>query len=356
MKGEFPKYSNGDLIKIESTLSIHNKAILNDFLEHCSTTAQPLKVGKIKRVLLQLNDITEIDFDKLDKKTLTSYLVILNHSNRSGWTKNEAKVYVKKFLKWYYKDLELLELIKTTAKDKQVSINENDLLTETEFERMIENCDNVRKKSLLTLFWESGARPEEILNLKWKDVIFNDNFAEISFFSHKTNATRVFPVKKAKEFLWFYKQQYPYPKVKGNDFVFCNPENRDSRITTAALNKIIRKVAVKAGIQKDVWAYLFRHSRATKLYEELPQQIVEKLLGHKDMAKVYAHISNKKAKEELISKIYHIEDLPESKKLEFEKKLKEITDYQNKLKKEMEVMSKILKMQGFEPIDDKTTF
>ena len=85
-------------------------------------------------------------------------------------------------------------------------------------------------------------------------------------------------------------------------------------MTTSGLNKMLRKMAKASGIGKDVWNYLLRHTRATRLYEELPQQIVEKLMGHKNMAGVYAHISSKKAREEMLSKIYKIEELsPEEK-------------------------------------------
>ena len=85
------------------------------------------------------------------------------------------------------------------------------------------------------------------------------------------------------------------------------------------------------------FGYLFRHSRATRLYEELPQQIVEKLMGHKNMAGVYAHISSKKAREEMLNKIYKVQELTPQDKEELLKMKEEIEtlnkkiDLQNKM-------------------------
>jgi len=179
---------------------------------------------------------------------------------------------------------------------------------------MLRCAQNYKEKAYLFLSFETGARPQELLNLKWRDVKFEKEYADINLFSNKTKSSRNFPVRKAKEHLWNWKQNYSFPDLNSNDYVFPS-RKRDKILTTPGINKMLRRIATASGLNKDVWSYLFRHSRATRLYEELPQQIVEKLMGHKNMAGIYAHISSKKAREEMLSKIYKIEDsTPEDKK------------------------------------------
>ena len=93
-------------------------------------------------------------------------------------------------------------------------------------------------------------------------------------------------------------------------------------------------MATKSGLNKDVWNYLFRHTRATRLYEELPQQIVEKLMGHKNMAQIYAHISSKKARDEMLKKIYHIEEMSPEKRKDLEKEVDKLKKMVEKVRRE----------------------
>lgn len=328
MKSEYPRYEKGSLQKIKKKLNPKNKQILKEFLKVCSIEAGEGKIKKIERFLLQFYDITEIDLDKQTKESVNSWLIVLNKSDRSFWTRNEFKGYVKKFLKGYYKDLELIENIKRSKKDRKrindTKINENNLITPEELEKMIRQTESFRQKALILLLWETGGRPQEIVNLKWRDIKFKDSYGNITLYSNKTGTTRTFPIKETCIHLKRWKQEFCFPNVKESDFVFPTPLNRSKPITTTAINNMLKKVSKRAGINRHIWSYLFRHTRATRLYEELPQQIVEKLMGHKDMAGIYAHISDKKAREEMLNKIYKIEELTEEEKDKYDKLIKEL--------------------------------
>ncbi len=334
MKENYPRYALGELVSVDKNLSKKNKEILDDFIELCSITAKGKKLEKIRRLLLQFYNITERDFNKQNKKSVNQFLSLLNDSDRSIWTKNEIKVYLRKFLKYHYKDLELIENIKTNSRRglDSVKINENNLVTEEDVEKMLRFAENYKEKAFLFLIFESGARPQELAELKWKDIKFEDEYADITLYSKKTNQSRTFPVRKAREHLFNWKENYSYLDVQPNDYVFPT-RWRDKTITTAGLNVMLRRMAKNSGLKKDVWSYLFRHSRATRLYEELPTPIVEKLMGHKNMAGIYAHISSKKAREEMLNKIYNVEELTtkdNDKIKELEKKIEGLQNFVSK--------------------------
>lgn len=361
MKKEYPQYKNGDLIEIEKKLNYKNKKILDDFVKHCSINAGEGKCLKIRKHTLQFYDVTEKNLYAIDKETVDSFLIILNNSNRSMWTKNEIKVYLKKFIKWYYKDNEMIENIKTDSRRglDPVKINENNLITEEDIEKMLRCAESFKEKAYLFLSFETGARPQELAELKWKNIKFEKDYADITLFSNKTGQSRTFPVKKSKQHLWEWKQNYSFSNLKPNDYVFPSRFGRDKPITSAGLNKMLRRMATASGLDKDVWNYLFRHTRATRLYEELPTPIVEKLMGHKNMSGVYAHISSKKAREAMLNKIYHIEELTKEEKEEIKDLKKEIGILKQEQKKFnlfiAEALNKFEKTKSYVVIEDQNS-
>lgn len=218
MKKQYPRYEANDMQRIEETMSRVDIKILNDFCEHCRATASEEKVKKIRRIFIQLYDVTEKDLNKQNIESITSFLAVLNNSDRSIPTKNEMKSYLKKFLKWYFKDLQLIEDLSPVLKRENFEvntkrINEGNLITEQEIERMLRFAQNFMEKAFIFLAFESGARPQEIVTLRWKDIKFNEGFADISFYSGKTKQSRVFPVRKARQFLWEWKQNYTYDSL-----------------------------------------------------------------------------------------------------------------------------------------------
>lgn len=316
MKREYPHYKQGELDKAEKKLSKEDKEVLSNFLKKCSITAGETKVLHIKKLIIQLFDVTQTPLTKQTKETVENYLVLLSKSDKSYWTKDELKTYIKQFLLWYYKDFSLVERFKSETKKglNPQKVTENNLVSESDVEKMIRFARGYKDKAYLLLAFQTGARPQELLNLKWKDVKFENESADITLFSNKTEQARTFPiVGNVMKALWDWKEHYQYTEVSSKDYVFVS-RWRDKPMTTGGLNKMLRLMAKSSGIGKDVWSYLLRHTRATRLYEELPQQIVEKLMGHKNMAGVYAHISSKKAREEMLNKIYKVKELsPENK-------------------------------------------
>ena len=329
MKQKYPRYKQGELQEIKKKLPLDSKILLDKFTKLCSVRAGEEKVKKIERHMIHVYDVTEKPLDKLTTENIIDFLIVLNKSDRSSETRNEIKVYLKKFLKWHYKDIDMIENISVLEKDKR-KIND-----EKNIEDMLRKAERFRDRSLISLLWQTGARPQELLGLKFKDIKFKGETADITLHSNKTNRTRSFPVTEASKYLKEWKQAYTYPNVKPDDYIFPSPVDRSKPITSIAVNKMLRKLAKKSGVDKDIWSYLFRHTRATRLYETLPTPIVEKLMGHKDQYKIYAHISSKKARDVMMKKVYGIEEIDDKTK---EKLEQEVDGLKIKVEKLMDVM------------------
>ena len=332
MKTNYPRYKLGELDTLVDKLTKAEREVFEKYLKKCSITAAPKKVKKIGKLIVQLKDVTQKGLLEQDKETIDSFLVVLNNCDKSYWTIDELKVYIKQFILFHYKNIELVENFKASGK-KQLhpKITEDNLITEEEIEAMLRQAESYKESAYLLLAFQTGARPQELIDLRWRDIKFEEKYTNITLRSTKTQQIRTFPVvEKTMKALWDWKEHYSFPNVSPKDYVFIS-RTREKPYTTAGVNKILRRLAKKANIKKDVWGYLFRHSKATMLYEELPQQICEKLLGHKNMAGIYAHISSKKAREELLKKVYHIEELTEHDKEEIVEMKKEISDLRIKV-------------------------
>jgi len=86
-----------------------------------------------------------------------------------------------------------------------------------------------------------------------------------------------------------------------------------SVVSLAYLERLIKKAA--AGIKKNVWAYLLRHTKLTDIAKRHPHEILRKYGNWKwlDMVKIYVHLSSSDLKE-VVKKDYGIFDEKEDKK------------------------------------------
>ena len=80
---------------------------------------------------------------------------------------------------------------------------------------------------------------------------------------------------------------------ESTDPVFCGLAGR--RLQETILADIIRRAAMRAGIEKHVTAHTLRHTAATWLRQELGDtRLVAEYLGHADLSTVsrYAHVAS----------------------------------------------------------------
>jgi integrase len=144
-----------------------------------------------------------------------------------------------------------------------------------------------------------GLRYSDIKNLKWKNITYFDNGGVISIVVQKTKRPLIIPIQEIA---------MKYIPSRGNsndnDNVFVVPDN-------GYINKMIKKWALNAGINKNVSFHTARHSFATLLLSDasVPLEIVKEFLGHSriETTEIYAKITDKKKMEamEKLNKIYN---------------------------------------------------
>lgn len=327
MKSEYPSYQITGTAFIEKKLKPKDKKILNDFIEYCSISAGERKVRTIKATMLQIRDIIEKSFFNWNIEDIRKFLAVLNKRDFSEWTKNDIKKFLKKFIKWYYKDLEMIEDIKQVSMNKAFNhekINESTLVKPEEIKALLKSTDSLKWRAIITLLSESACRPQELRSLKWKDIKFTDDGADITLFSEKKREARTIPIKDCVIHLKRWKQEY-ITEVRPEHYVFPY-KNPNKEMCADILNRQFKRFCIKAGI-REINPYMFRHTKLTFMYNKLPEQIVKKFAGHSKSSKmmeIYSHISNKDVKDTILKEIYNIKELTEEQKNKYDKEIENL--------------------------------
>ena len=99
--------------------------------------------------MLQFRDVIEKPFAEVTAQDAMRFWGLLNRSSYEERTKCDIKRAVKRFLKYQFKDLEMLEPLKI-PKDRvnQARVNRNVLFTENELSLMLHRAERIRDKAL----------------------------------------------------------------------------------------------------------------------------------------------------------------------------------------------------------------
>ncbi len=154
----------------------------------------------------------------------------------------------------------------------------------------------LRNKAMLELLYGSGLRITELIELKLGDLHINMGFLNIT---GKGNKERIVPIGDEGQYAIKRYLENGRAKLKKtlSDIVFVN--NAGNPISRVGFYKVIKKLATKAGITKDISPHTLRHSFASHLLENgVDLRMVQELLGHEDISttQIYTHISKKQLK------------------------------------------------------------
>jgi integrase len=290
---------NNRLISLKnSSISDVNKQLILDFVENCFVEGlgqhRILKyISTLKIIAIQIN----IDFDKVEKRDLFTFISKLEQSNKSDWLKHDYKVALKKFYKWYFEDdnPELTKWIKASISRKDRKLPE-EMLIEEDILKMINCAKKKSDKAIIALLWDIGARVGEIGYLRIKHIKFDEYGATINL-KGKTGYRRVRAV-----FSVDYLQAWllVHPDRDNPDAplwtTFDSKEDLIKPLHYGSIRMKIKRLAKKAGINKRIHPHLFRHSRATYIANYLTEAQMNVYFGWiqgSEMSSVYIHLSGR---------------------------------------------------------------
>ena len=282
-----------------------NKQWIKKFIDYCR--AQGLSKRRIIKYAYSLGKLAMMfkkDFAKANKEDIIRVVGEIESSDLKEWTKVGYKVIIKRFYKWLKEAQgmklskrqypEEVEWIPTTMKRNRIKLH-NEILTVEEVNKIADCTLNPRDRALVLTLYESGARIGELLNLKIKDVEFDDYGAVLHLFG-KTGSRRIRIVSSAPAITnWL---RYHPKKDDRNAHLFCEilPGKEGKPLVYEVVNKMLKKASQRAGVQKPVNPHNFRHSRATHLAKHLTESQLCHYMGWVQgsrEASTYVHLSGR---------------------------------------------------------------
>jgi len=172
-----------------------------------------------------------------------------------------------------------------------------DVLTFEEIEKMIaaidlSKPDGPRNKAILEVLYSCGLRVTELINLKISQLYLDIGFIRII---GKGDKERLVPIgRSAVKYISIYRNNsrvHIEVKQGNEDILFLN--NRGSKLSRVMVFYIIKDLATKAGITKNISPHTFRHSFATHLLEGgADLRAIQEMLGHASITttEIYTHL------------------------------------------------------------------
>ncbi len=209
----------------------------------------------------------------------------------SARTIQDFKHVLKMFYKWMGKP-EIVSWI--SLSNGKIKKRSEDLIIKQEVELLVENAKNVRDKALIYLLYDSGCRIGELLNLKNKDIVFDDYGLILSVFG-KTGFRKVRVIGDSIAYVREWQNSHP-DRNNPDAWFYCNIAEsiRGRQMTHHDIYKILRQTKNAAGIKRRIHPHLFRYTRATILASKVTGAPLEAQMGWvhgSRMSQIYVHLS-----------------------------------------------------------------
>jgi integrase/recombinase XerD len=177
-----------------------------------------------------------------------------------------------------------------------------EVLTHDEQEALLgqpnaKNLIGLRNLCLLRLMLNTGLRAAEVLKVKTRDIDWSSNKLMVrQGKGKKDHSSWVGEEDLALLQLWVAKKA----RIPESEWLFTS---RDGKlILTRYLRCMVKRLAKKAGICKDVHPHTLRHTFATDLYRQTKNlRLTQKALGHSQISStmIYTHIVDDELEEAL---------------------------------------------------------
>ena len=149
------------------------------------------------------------------------------------------------------------------------------------------SAEGERNHALLETLYSCGLRVSELIGLRFSDLYFEEAFIRVIGKGNKERLVPVSPqvIKEINSYTAQSRQEH---------FIFLN--RRGHQLTRVMIFTIIKQLAQKTGLNKQISPHTFRHSFATHLVEGGANlRAVQEMLGHESITttEIYTHLDQR---------------------------------------------------------------
>lgn len=181
-----------------------------------------------------------------------------------------------------------------------------EVLTVEEIDNLIGSIDlstpeGQRNRAMLEMLYSCGLRVTELCTLKLSDLYLEQGFIKVEGKGSKQRLVPISP-RAIKELQYYFIDRNTIVIKPGfEDFVFIS--KRGKNISRIMVFHIIKELADKIGLIKNISPHTFRHSFATHLLEGGANlRAIQAMLGHESIGttEIYTHIDRNMLRSEII--------------------------------------------------------
>ena len=236
-----------------------------------------------------ISDINKVsgkeEYFDVEKFFPATYLKSSNNKNYSGSTKKRIQSSINQFLKYlidenYIANIEINNI--SIMSEKKLP----NVLSPNEIDKLIDfyNHDlfiSSRNKTIIDFMYSTGCRVSEIINVEESDIDLEEAFVRLE---GKGSKQRIVPLgSKVLINLESYLPLRNKDKKNKNNKLFISKSYKN--LDRTAVFRIIKFTGVKAGIHKELYPHILRHSAATHMLEGgCDLRTVQEFLGHSSVS------------------------------------------------------------------------
>lgn len=158
-------------------------------------------------------------------------------------------------------------------------------LSDIELELLRNSTTNIRDKAILEFFFSTGCRVSEVCSLDKTDINFTSRTIKVLGKGDKErivflNAAAIVSLQK-----------YLNSRTDTDPALFVCIRKPYTRLKKGSIEKIIKRLGEKAGLNRNIYPHLIRHTTATYLLNHgMNLEEVQLILGHEsvDTTRIYA--------------------------------------------------------------------
>lgn len=256
----------------------------------------------IKSYQLDLTDFFEyikkskINYLRINNNEVRGYLKYLDSCNLKNSTISRRISTLRTFYNYLLDEGVVESNVFHNVKNPKLEKKLPNYLNYNEIEELLEsiditNTEGLQRRLLIEMFYSTGCRVSEMVNVKLKDIDF-------------TNKTIRIMGKGSKERIVYfgdyaskYLEEY-LKKVEVKDYLFTN--KKQEKLSVSEVELIIKDIMKHISIKTHVTPHTLRHTFATHLLNNGADiKTVQELLGHANLSTtgIYTHISSDRLKD-----------------------------------------------------------
>ncbi len=244
-----------------------------------------------------LND-NNYSFNDMDYKKCTNYLLFLDKKNLKKTSISRRLSSLRTFYKYLVLNSVLetnpFNLVSSPKKEKRMPKFINYSSIDEIFNvPNIKTKEGQREKVILEVLYGAGIRVSELVNIKLKDIDFDNKNILIFGKGSKERMVSFGEIAYDSMKLFINEGRKEYLEDKNSEYLILG--KNELKLTTRRIEQIIDDLIKRTSIKMNITPHMFRHTFATHMLDQGADLVaVQELLGHESLSstEIYTHISN----------------------------------------------------------------